>query len=295
MKKTLYYWIFQTFWLEGSIVPMKATLERLGLEQPKVSECWNKGEHGNFAISFMRPPGIFQGLSGAMLSFKVRFLKNHHFLQLRDPSILRELHSFPCSLPYTSHYVSTFFLARFSSQMELRHEELATKKWRKGWSWWFMVTKRLKLRIGLSVSTKFAMSQPRCYRIGSFQQHLRFLWWIFPTRVRWPSFHAMAHRYNVLSSIESACRHACLCVRTYIHAYAQQWVFANEAWPSSSGLWYLVIVTQPVREGVLGFSFNSKFPGWWMTIIVIRNINTNNDKLLMKESLHQLIGSLSHY
>lgn len=97
------------FRLEGSIVPMKVTLERLGPEQPKVSECWNKGEHGNFAISFMRPPGIFQGLSGAMLSFKVRFLKNHHFLQLRDPSILRELHLFPCSLPYTSHYVSTFF------------------------------------------------------------------------------------------------------------------------------------------------------------------------------------------
>ena len=54
---------------------------------------------------------------------------------------------------------------------------------------------------------------------------------------------------------------------------------ANEARPSDSGLWYLVIVTQPVMEEFLGFSFISKFAGWWMmmmTTITIALIDNDN-------------------
>lgn len=120
MKKKLYYWIFQTIWLEGFIVPMKVTLERLGLEQPKVSECWNKGERGNFAVSFMRPLRvIFQGLSGAMFSFFKVWFPEESLFATSGPIHPWELHFFPCFLPLQLSIMFALVLARFSSQIEL--------------------------------------------------------------------------------------------------------------------------------------------------------------------------------
>ena len=114
---------------------------------------------------------MFSFLALGKWRFNVRFLKND-FLQLRQ-SILRELRSFPCSLPYTSHYVCTFPSKISFSTMQLRHEELVTIRndhWKRTMNlrWFPQWPMSLKLRIGLSVSTKFAMNQRRCYRMSSF-------------------------------------------------------------------------------------------------------------------------------
>lgn len=204
---------------------MKVTWERLGLEQPKFPNVGTKVNMEILPFLLWGPPVSFRDYLGQCLVSKLGSWRITTFCNFgTHPS----LESFTYSLaPFLTPLImlalsfSKIFFTNGASTWRIGH------KWRKGWSWWYQK---------IEAEDRIISVNQVCYEPAKMLQD-----WQLPAT---PEIFVMdpphscevtilpchGTPYNVLSPIESACRHACLCVRTYIHAYAQQWVFANEAW-----------------------------------------------------------------